>query len=345
MKLIFLAVLSVVMMSSSSSSSFGTPQLSKEAIDSATFEEWRIRRETAPPVLEIDVQSGEVEVPTQGPGISEGADEVEVPIPGQPDAVVETPYESTDVPDDARAQIAADLEVLEEAEKEAEKARDSLDPFLVRLQILLDRVHVSPGIIDGFLGDNTRRAMAAYEKMRGLPVDGEPDAKVWAILVADDGNDATQTYEIAPEDIEGRYTETIPDDYAGLAKLEWLGYRDVVEMLAEKFHMDGDLLRSMNPATDFAGVGSKIIVPAAGVKPTVKVARVVIDKSDHELRAYDDGDNIVLISPAMIGSADTPDPSGTQTVAAIAAAPTYSRGGKGARHSARTERTCRRHVD
>ena len=324
MKFIFLAVLSVVMMSSSSA--FATPQLSKEAIDSATFEEWRIRRETAPAVLEIDVQSGEVEVPTQGPGISEGADEVEVPVPGQPDAVVETPYESTDVPDDARAQIAADSDVLEEAEKEAEKAQDSLDPFLVRLQILLDRVHVSPGIIDGFLGDNTRKAMAAYEKMRGLPVDGEPDAKVWAILVADDGNDATQTYEIAPEDIEGRYTETIPDDYADLAKLEWLGYRDVVEMLAEKFHMDGDLLRNMNPATDFAAVGSKIIVPAAGVKPTVKVARVVIDKSDHELRAYDDGDNIVLISPATIGSADTPDPSGTQTVAAIAAAPTYSRG-------------------
>ena len=237
MKFIFLVVFSTVMMSSA----FATPQLSKEAIDSATFEEWRTRRE--PAVLEIDLQSGEVEVPTDGPGVSEGADDVEVPVPGQPNAVVETPHESTDVPDEARAQIATDPDVLEDAEKEAEKAQDRPDPFLVRLQILLDRVHVSPGVIDGFLGDNTRKAMAAYEKMRGLPTDGEPDAEVWAMLVAEDGKDATQTYEIAAEDIEGRYTETIPDDYADLAKLEWLGYRDVIEMLAEKFHMDGDLLR------------------------------------------------------------------------------------------------------
>jgi lipoprotein-anchoring transpeptidase ErfK/SrfK len=322
MKFIFRAVFPTVAMSAFSA--FATPQLSKEAIDGATFEEWRIRRQ--PAVLEIDLQSGEVEAQTDGPGISAEEGDIEVPVPGQPNAVVETPHESTDLPDEARAQIATDSDVLEEAEKEAEKAQDSPDPFLVRLQILLDRVHVSPGVIDGFLGDNTRKAMAAYEKMRSLPADGEPDAKVWAMLAAENSKAATQTYEIAAEDIEARYTETFPVDSADLVKLEWLGYGDVIEMLAEKFHIDRDLLRALNPNTDFTTVGSKIIVPLTGAKPTQKVARVVIDKSDRQLRAYDYGDNVVLLSPATIGSVDLPNPSGTLTVAAIARSPSHSRG-------------------
>jgi lipoprotein-anchoring transpeptidase ErfK/SrfK len=325
MKFVSVAIFSAAMIMSCPAA-FATPQLTKAAIDRATFEEWRVRRETAPAVLEVDSQTGEVKAPE--PGTSGEADAAEIPIPGQPNAVIETPHESTDVPDEARAQIAADADVLEEAEKEAEAALDKSDPFLVRLQVLLDRVHVSPGVIDGLLGGNTRKAMAAYEQIRGLPVDGEPDAEVWAMLTAEDTKDATQIYELTGEDIDSRYIGTIPNEYAERAKIEWLGYRDVTEMLAEKFHMDVDLLRRMNPTTDFTAVGSKIIVPVTGPAPTGTVARVLIDKSDSQLLAYDDSDNIVLVGPATIGSTATPHPSGKLTVAATASAPTYFLSGK-----------------
>src|SRR4051794_15188946 len=43
------------------------------------------------------------------------------------------------------------------------------NPSLVRLQVLLDRAHASPGAIDGRDGDNLRHAIAAYREMRGLP--------------------------------------------------------------------------------------------------------------------------------------------------------------------------------
>src|SRR4051794_37811172 len=39
---------------------------------------------------------------------------------------------------------------------------------IVKLQILLDRAGWSPGVIDGFDGDNVRKAVMAFETMAGL---------------------------------------------------------------------------------------------------------------------------------------------------------------------------------
>ena len=39
-------------------------------------------------------------------------------------------------------------------------------------QVLLDRSRFSPGVIDGVLGGNPRRAIEAVQRARGLPVDG-----------------------------------------------------------------------------------------------------------------------------------------------------------------------------
>lgn len=202
-------------------------------------------------------------------------------------------------------------------------ASETADPFLIRLQVLLDRAHSSPGVIDGFPGDNTQKAIRAYEMMRGLPVDGEPDADMWNVLVVDEG-EAMTTYEISEEDVSGRYVDTIPDDYGERAKMDWLGYHDPAEMLAEKFHMDEELLRTLNPGADFAAAGTTILVTKPGELPTTKVARIIVDKSAGRLVAYDEKGEIVLADPATIGSDDTPSPSGTVTVNAIAPEPTYS---------------------
>ena len=42
-------------------------------------------------------------------------------------------------------------------------------PFLIKLQVLLDRAHASPGQIDAKPGENTRKAVAAFREMRSLP--------------------------------------------------------------------------------------------------------------------------------------------------------------------------------
>lgn len=322
MKLISIALSSAAMIVSAVA--FASPPLTGEAINGATFEEWLKTREAAPAVLELDPQTGEVEA-SDNPAIERPAnpgeaDTTPVPVPGEPNVVVETPQESTDVPDEARAQVAHDSEVLEEAEQRAAQRQAEPDPFLVRLQILLDRAHFSPGVIDGFLGENTRKALAAYEGMRGLPVDGEPDAQSWASL-ANDRVIAMQTYEITEEDIDG--VEAIPRDYGERANGEWPGYRDVTEMVAERFHIDGDLLRLLNANVDLTVAGSKLVVPILGPKPTARIARIVVDKSEGGLRAYDEGNRIVLFSPVTIVEADMPSNRGTLTVATVAPASTY----------------------
>jgi len=46
------------------------------------------------------------------------------------------------------------------------------DPAIVHLQVLLDRAGASPGVIDGYFGDNLTKAIAGFEALQGLPVDG-----------------------------------------------------------------------------------------------------------------------------------------------------------------------------
>lgn len=187
------------------------------------------------------------------------------------------------------------------------------DPFLIRLQIMLDRAHASPGVIDGHDGRNLRKAVAAFETMRGLPVDGAPDPEVWRALTENQPK-ATRIYEITKEDAEVPYVGTVPTDYGKLAKMKWIGFRDAAEMLAEHFHLDERLLRALNPGADFGRAGQKILVPETGAEPETKVARIVISKSEGELRAYAEDGSIVLIDRATVGSSDTPSPSGKMKV-------------------------------
>lgn len=187
------------------------------------------------------------------------------------------------------------------------------DPFLIRLQIMLDRAHASPGVIDGHDGRNLRKAVAAFETMRGLPVDGAPDPEVWTALTEGQSK-LTKVYEITPEDIKGRYVEKVPSDYGKLARLKWIGFRDAAEMLAERFHLDERLLKSLNPDVDFKTAGQRILVPETGAEPDTKVARIVVNKAEGELRAYGEDGKLVLIDRATVGSSDTPSPSGTMKV-------------------------------
>ena len=196
--------------------------------------------------------------------------------------------------------------------------------MMIRAQVLLDRAHVSPGVIDGQGGENVTNAVAAYERAQGLNPDGKLDAEVWAKLTADAGPVLTD-YVITPADVAGPYTATIPKDYEAMAKLPRLGYAGPLEALAERFHMDQTLLQSLNPDADFTAAGTKIVVAAVAPEAlSAKVARIEVDKAKKQVRAYDAAGKQLAAYPATVGSADMPTPSGELAVRTIAPAPTWT---------------------
>ena len=48
------------------------------------------------------------------------------------------------------------------------RERSFIPSPMIKLQVLLDRAHVSPGEIDGNLGENTRKAIEVFRELKGL---------------------------------------------------------------------------------------------------------------------------------------------------------------------------------
>lgn len=198
-------------------------------------------------------------------------------------------------------------------------AADEPDPAIVRLQVLLDRTGASPGVIDGYDGENVRKAIAAFETMQGLPADGKLDPDVIERL--SDQTPTVQPYVISEDDTKG-LVATIPKDYSEQAKMDHLGYSSVAEKLAERFHMDIDLLKALNAASMFSvGDTVSVMVPGAPRQGTVK--RIEVHRRWGQVVAFAGDGTLIAAYPATIGSRETPSPSGTHKVKGVARMPPY----------------------
>jgi lipoprotein-anchoring transpeptidase ErfK/SrfK len=197
------------------------------------------------------------------------------------------------------------------------------DAALVRIQVLLDRAHFSPGVIDGYNGENVRRAVSAYQQARDLDVNGQADDALLQTLINADGEAALVSYVITDADVRGPYVD-VPTGLEAQSHLETLGYESIQEALAERFHMDQDLLTTLNPGADFTQAGTEIVVANAGGDLTATVASIEVDKQGRNVRAYDAGGQMVAYYPATIGSGDAPAPTGAYEVRAVAFNPTYN---------------------
>jgi len=195
---------------------------------------------------------------------------------------------------------------------------------LIRAEVLLARAHFSPGVIDGLDGANLQNAISAFEADRGLPVDGKMSEPVWAML-AKDAQPALTDYVVTPADVKGPFLAKVPTDLAEMAKLPALSFTGPVEELAERFHMDEGLLKSLNPDADFAKPGTKIVVAALGPdRLKAPVTRIEVDKTKRQLRAFGAGNLLLAVYPATVGSIERPAPDGTFAVRTVAPNPTYT---------------------
>jgi lipoprotein-anchoring transpeptidase ErfK/SrfK len=217
----------------------------------------------------------------------------------------------------------APLSALERDEvNKAEYAEGEPSPAVVlKLQILLDRANFSPGPVDGEEGKNTAIALRAFETAAGLPADGKIDSEAWRKL--QNGEDVLAIYTITGDDVKGPFVDSIPDDYSAMAKMKALSYMSPAELLSEKFHMDTELLKTLNPEADFGKAGEEIVVANIGQPAKRKVNRIEVDKAQALVRAYSDNE-LVSAYPATIGSGSTPSPSGKMEVEGVARNPEYN---------------------
>ena len=256
--------------------------------------------------------------PAEEPTYTRRGSVVRAPLedPGQDETATLDPNEA-DAPDDTELRPA-----LPDKGAPAvvwDKASDDV----AKIQVLLDRKGVSPGVIDGRMGDNVNKALDTYRQKFGAALRTYDKDSIEAGL-AESGGEAFVSYEITPTDVAGQYVASIPEDYGEKAKLDRLGFTSVPEMLAERFHMDEKFLRALNPGIDFNRAGSIIKVVNPGAQQAGEVARIVADKGRKQVRAYDAAGRIVAAYPATIGSQDTPSPTGTHEVSRVAFDPNYT---------------------
>ncbi len=227
------------------------------------------------------------------------------------------------VPAFAAGMDAAAIDSAQPSKKTLSK--ETPTPAGVRLQVLLDRAHFSPGEIDGKFGENAKKALRAYAEARQLPSSDELTEDVWEALQADD-RPLTASYTITDKDVAGPFLRKLPPKMEDMKNIPKLGYTSPREALAEKFHMSEQLLSALNPGRHFDRAGDTIVVVdisgGEGSAPA-KADRVEVDKRRQTVKLFDKSNSLIGFYPATVGSEEKPSPSGTLKVTEISRNPTY----------------------
>jgi lipoprotein-anchoring transpeptidase ErfK/SrfK len=192
---------------------------------------------------------------------------------------------------------------------------------VVRLEILLDRAHLSPGEIDGQFGDNLRIAVSGYQSARNLEKTGSADQATWQSLNADTAL-ALVPYTISSDDVMGPF-EQISHDIMAQAKLKRLGYQSLQEELGERFHINPKLLAVLNPGKDLTKAGEQVLVPNVQREYVLQADKVVVSKNYHTVSAFA-GDGMLLAQyPATMGSEHDPLPIGNWKITGVQQNPVF----------------------
>ena len=215
------------------------------------------------------------------------------------------------------------INVAERSEKDISDTKPTA--LGVRLQVLLDRVHFSPGEIDGKFGENAKKALRAFAEDRQLPSSSGLSDAVWRKLRTDE-RPVIVNYTITEKDVAGPFLEKLPSKIEDMKDIPNLNYVSPREELAERFHMGEELLAMLNPGQHFNHAGDSIVVVDTGSDDTpnaAKAARVEVDKVRQTVKLFDKSNGLIGFYPATVGSSEKPSPTGTLKVTEIDPNPNY----------------------
>ncbi|MEO5866257.1 MAG: L,D-transpeptidase family protein [Sphingomonas sp.] len=220
-----------------------------------------------------------------------------------------------------------------QAQPEAATAQ-GIDQSILHIQVILDHLAFSPGVLDGKQGKSLVAALKGFQESRGLPKTGKPDEATMAALQPYSQIQATRKLRLTAEALAGPFVDPLPKDPQEQAKLATLGYRSPMEKLAEMFHTTPQVLLALNTPQTMLTPGTAVVFPNAlpssrdyesklpdhwrqtlsdlnvdAVQP--HGVKVVVDKSDQVLRVFDADGKLVAQFQATMGSTHDPLPIGT----------------------------------
>jgi hypothetical protein len=230
-----------------------------------------------------------------------------------------------------------------------------IDGTLFHAQVLLDVAGFTPGVLDGREGSSFKEAVQGFQESRGLPKSGELDAATRRALL-DQNRQSTVMVKLTADDVEGRFAYPIPKKYEQQAQLPFLGYRNMLEKLAERYHTTPATIVALNGPDAKIGVGQTLrlpnVVPAsrdyAGANEKQQMLLnllnvdgrqpsgdyIVVDKSEGLLKVYqgdapgEDGDTaagkLVAQFPVTTGSGHDPLPLGSWKVTTYSFLPPFN---------------------
>ncbi len=226
-----------------------------------------------------------------------------------------------------------------------------IDGTLFHAQILMAAQGFSPGVIDGKAGESFKLALRSFQESRDLPITGKLDPATRSALLSAN-RPSTVMVKLGVDDLRHNYVMPFPDNPEEQAKLRFMGYRNMIEKLAERYHTTPRTIVALNGPDKLIGEGQTLRLP--NVVPTstdydgtpgngpglMKLLNVdgqqpqgdyvVVDKSEGVLKVYDgeasEGDEGKLVAafPVTMGSKEYPLPIGTWKATTYAYLPPFN---------------------
>lgn len=201
-----------------------------------------------------------------------------------------------------------------------------MDLTWAELQIALERLGFSCGYIDNDPGSRTTKAIEAYQQSIGAAVTGKLDARARRNLILES---SWEQYLIIPEDL----AQLSPPPQTVLEKSQAaaMGYHELEEMLAERFHTTQVFLRVLNPHVQWEP-GVYLRVPSIPPLPSRQVTRKTwpvadllrISLAERTVRLLAADGKILAHFPCSIAADKMKRPVGRLTVINYAEKPNYT---------------------
>lgn len=238
-------------------------------------------------------------------------------------------------------------------------AKSRIDGEIFHAQVLLDAAGFSPGTIDGRLGSSFTEALRGFQQANGLEISGRLDTPTRQALLKNK-KPATTLVKLEPDDVNSTYVYPEPKDPEKQYQLPFLGYRNMLEKVAERYHTSPEAVVALNGPDKLIGLGQTLQLPnvipgsrnydgsqskAARLMSLLNVdgqqphgTFVLVRKKDGVLQVYDgpvpngdpnkgnldtSGDTLVAQFPVTMGSQHDPLPIGRWKVVSFSFLPKF----------------------